>query len=140
MDALEKTYARLKTLGYRLTDQRKEILKVLGQAPGPLTAQEVQTLVSQQLPQVSLDTVYRNLALLGELGIVQQGYLGDRVARFALQTGQEHHHHLVCVRCGQFRQVDLCPMEELAARLKEEWDFYVTGHSFQVYGFCKECR
>ncbi|MCK9221035.1 MAG: transcriptional repressor [Limnochordia bacterium] len=140
VDVLDSVFSKLKSMGYRITNQRKYILEVLAKTKGKLTAQEVHERVSAYLPQVSLDTVYRNLTLLGELGIVDQMYLGDKVARFVLQSSKEHHHHLVCVRCGRFCCVDICPMEDLIAKVAKEQGFEVTGHSFEVYGVCADCR
>lgn len=128
----------LEQQGLRLTRQRRELLEVLRQSPGMLTAEELHRRVAESQPAVSLSTIYRNLDILTEAGLVCKVELGDGFARYELRRTEGHHHHLVCVRCGRSESIH-CPVsgieETFGARR-----FQVTGHRFVVYGYCPECR
>ncbi|MBO8128072.1 MAG: transcriptional repressor [Peptococcaceae bacterium] len=130
---------KLKNKGFKLTPQRELIIQTLLQKDRPCTAQEVFSAVSAKHPNISFDTVYRNLNLLNELGIVNLINLKTRFsARFEI-TG-DHHHHLVCLGCGTAYPLPFCPFKNMADHLAEEMDFSVIDHAFEVYGYCKECQ
>lgn len=126
--------------GLRVTPQRREILRLLLESNRHLTAQECFEKLRPSFPDLSLDTVYRTLRTLTVLGIACQSHLQTpHVSRFGLAAG-EHHHHLVCIDCGDTFDLDVCPVspgiQETAARL----GFQVAGHALEIYGYCKACH
>ena len=134
----------LKRVGVRLTPQRQEILQVRwerAQAGGqPVNAEEVMKRVRERYPGVSLDTVYRTLATFTRKGIVNELQFKDQSRRYELVIQGEHHHHLVCLRCGFVREIAYCP-EDIIKRVRESHtDFKIEEHSFTIYGYCAECR
>ncbi len=135
---------RLKNAGVRLTPQRQEVLQALldGVSDGcrPQSAEEILRSVRQRYPGVSPDTVYRTLAIFQKLGLVREVNFRDGCRRYELVIGEEHHHHLVCLGCGHYRELPFCPAECLV-RVKEYCpDFEIEDHSFTVYGYCEKCR
>lgn len=132
---------RLKQYGLKLTPQRLEILRIVMEAERALTAQEVVQAVRAAHPHVSLDTVYRNLALLTRVGLVNQVNLQNRDStRFEFQGEGEHHHHFICLECGKTFCVESCPTPMIDARPPEDPGFKVVGHAFEMYGFCTACQ
>lgn len=123
--------------GFKLTRQRRELLQVLEESPGMLTAEDLHKRVLDHQPGVSLSTIYRNLELLVEEELACKVDLGDGQARYEARRHHEHHHHLVCLECGKSEHLD-CPMPELEKALGRR-GFRVTGHRFVVYGYCQEC-
>src|SRR5690554_4040702 len=96
-DRLGEIMARLRAAGLRGTPQRRAIVQVLLDSPRHLTAQEVYDQVRGSFPELSLDTVYRTLRTLAQLGIACQSHLQTRHAnRFSLAMADDHHHHLIC--------------------------------------------
>ena len=85
---------------YRLTKQRAAILRALDGA-AHLSAETILERVREELPGVSLGTIYRTLDILRELGLVQVFSHAGSAARF--EAAIEKHHHLLCTKC---RQVD----------------------------------
>jgi len=131
----------LKERGYRRTPQRECIVGILWESDTPLSAREVHERVRGVFPHVSLDTVYRNLELLREAGLVSQINLQSREsARFELLRGGEHHHHLVCLECGETVCLPECPVDLEALERQCAGEFVVTNHAFELYGYCKSCR
>jgi len=141
VDSVQGVLELLRERGYRRTPQRECIVEILWESDSPLTAREVHQRVRQAFPHVSLDTVYRNLELLREAGLVSQINLQSREsARFELLRDGAHHHHLVCLACGDSFCLPVCPVDlEELERCHEE-DFVVVSHAFELYGYCKSCR
>lgn len=124
----------------KLTPQRLEILRVLIQARKPMTAQQIHELVRASLERISLDTIYRNLFFLTEKGLVSQINLQNkRKARFEFQ-GSGHHHHAVCVECGNIFCIDDCVIPPRIEAPTEDPGFKIAGHAFEVYGICSDCQ
>ena len=66
----------------RNTPQRKVILEELQKAASHPTAAELYEIVRRRLPRISLGTVYRNLELLSESGLIRKLSMGSAEARF----------------------------------------------------------
>lgn len=127
----------LKKTGYKLTAPRKEILNIL--TSNPLSAQEVAVVLKEKGFNTDLVTIYRTLELLNDLGIVRKIQFEDKIARFELTVGQEHHHHLVCIKCGIIEDIVL-DEEAVTRQIEEESEFKVQRHALEFFGFCKSCQ
>ncbi len=129
----------LKNKGYKVTSQRRAILRVLDGENRRLTAREIHAMMRDIQPRVSLDTIYRNLRLLVGIGILHQISLSSG-AVFELNGDiRHHHHHLVCVECEKAVCVSYCPAtREYSERAAEE-GFTLLGHSFELFGRCADC-
>lgn len=130
---------RLKVNGYKLTPQRKQILETLLSLGARASARDVHRMIRQKTPSVSLDTVYRNLRLLVEIGLVHQISVQSG-AVFELADEQRHHHHLVCVDCEKIICIPYCPESQSYKCHAEAAGFSVLGHTFEIYGRCAKCR
>ena len=51
-----------------------------------------------------------------------------------------HHHHLICLECGQTQCVEICPINKEVIGVLEDNQFEMSGHTFEIYGHCKSCR
>lgn len=131
--------AQLKEKGYKLTSQRRSILEAINRLGQRASARDIHNILRRKNPAISLDTVYRNLRLLAEIGIVHQISLPSG-AVFELTDDGRHHHHLICVDCEKVVCIPYCP--ESCAYIEQAADagFDVLGHMFEVYGRCSDCR
>jgi len=129
----------LKKKGYKLTSQRQKIIEVLRQAEQRLTTREIHQAICQTLPGVSLDTVYRNLHLLCEVGLVHQILLPSG-AVYELTGSLRHHHHLICVDCEKVVCIPYCPDLKVCSEQVERQGFDLLGHTFALHGRCPDCR
>ncbi len=126
----------LKTKGFKHTDKREDILELFDKKGGYLSAKDIQAALKDDYPGISFDTIYRNLSLFKDLMILEETELdGERLFQF--YCTEHHHHHMICLRCGKTWTIEICPMHDLAA---VDPDFKVTGHKFEVYGYCKACQ
>jgi len=132
---------QIRSNGYKITPQRQEILKVFLGNKLPLSAEEVHRKVVERCPNISLDTVYRNLIVLFDLGIISKlDFVLEGKGRYELNLGK-HHHHLVCLKCGVTEAIDFCPFKSLdRERIEEEKNFEIKKHSFELFGYCELCR
>jgi Fur family zinc uptake transcriptional regulator len=126
--------------GHKLTPQRMEILRVLINARASISAQAVLERVKETYPYISLDTVYRNLAMLTNTGLVNQINLQPKgIALFEFQ-GEAHHHHAICLQCGKSLCVDACPLPAVIPLPEADQQFRVVSHAFEIYGYCSVCQ
>lgn len=129
----------LKARGQKMTPQRREILTVVRASRHALTARDVHNRVKVGFPSLSLDTVYRNLLLLTESGLVAQINLQNKAsARFEFQ-GKSHHHHAICLECGASFCIDKCIIPATIPAPSEDRGFRIVSHAFEVYGVCSKC-
>jgi Fur family zinc uptake transcriptional regulator len=134
---VETALARIKNRGYKYTGKRETMVRMFASEKRYMSAREVMEHMQEAYPGLSLDTVYRNLTLFEYLGILESTELhGEKQYRFSC-PGSEHHHHMICTRCGATQKIDVCPMADVAG--KPDDGFTITGHKFEIYGVCRDC-
>ncbi len=138
MKDLCRLEAMLKDKGYKLTEQRRLIIEVFNDSPGHYTAQEIFDLVKEKSKSINFSTIYRNLELLSILGIINKLYIESGINHYEL-CGQVHHHHIICKRCGETREIDICPCEVIGEEQLKSMGFKITDHKFEIYGYCSKC-
>src|SRR4029453_19260076 len=136
----ERAEAELRGRGFRLTAPRHAVLEVLRGIKTHPTAEEVHRLVIRRAPRVSLGTVYRNLRVLVDAGLL--GELPGPRARFDANT--RAHHHFTCLRCGRIADVE-APVTEphsraLSKRVAARTGLTITHHRIDFFGRCRKCQ
>ena len=123
----------------RLTPQRRAILSVLEEAAGPLTAREVLDQAGRDADSLGLATVYRNLNLLEDAGLIVAVHLPNDPTRYE-PAGARHHHHFRCESCDLvFEVAGSCPVSPLEGSTLPG-GFRVRRHELTFYGMCRDCR
>ena len=136
---MQQIVDRLRQHGYKMTPQRREIIRVLLDSEEHLKAKDVYARVKPIFPEISLDTVYRTLRMLVIAGIACQTNLRTpESSEFAIE-GSDHHHHLVCVQCGKTFQLHDCPVTRFLQHIEQHYSFRVESHALEVYGRCASC-
>ena len=124
----------------RQTAARRELLALFQRAPEPLSVAAILRELKKKKLAVNKTTVYRQLSALVADGIVHEVRLDKRGTRFEYTAPDDHHHHLVCLRCGNIEDVsfpdDLKRQEATIARQKK---FKVIRHSLEFFGYCFRC-
>lgn len=126
----------LKDKGYKTTGRRKDILTFFMEADGYRTAKELIAYMEKKHAAVSFDTIYRNLHLFHEMGILEFTEL-DGEKHFQITCAHHHHHHFICRCCGKTKEVDICPMKEISNLLP---GCTIENHKFEIYGICPQCK
>jgi Fur family ferric uptake transcriptional regulator len=131
------TYASLLRLhGLKATPQRLTVLSLLAKAKKPVSIAELQKKAS------SLDnvTLYRSLETLVENSLARPVDLRHGHTDYELTTDREHHHHIVCEKCGAIEDFEWCPEPALEKKILKNTSFAkLTDHSVEFFGLCKKC-
>ena len=133
-----KTYLRRK--GLNITQQREEIAETFLKADRHTSAEELYHQIHEKYPEVGLSTVYRTLKLLVEAGLASRREFGDGITRYEPRSGESHHDHLICERCGAIIEFENKKIEALQREVAELNGFRVTRHRLEIYGYCEKCR
>ncbi|MBQ7453825.1 MAG: transcriptional repressor [Selenomonadaceae bacterium] len=136
---------KLSERGYKMTPQRKEILKIFVEHPDShhMSAEDVYGILRENESEIGLATVYRALDLLSELGILVQVDFGDGCARYELNTADpkvHHHHHLICLKCKKIIEFEEDLLDDLEETIADESGFQILNHEVKFFGYCKECQ
>lgn len=123
--------------GMRLTTQRQIILEELGKVKSHPTANEVYDMVRKRLPRIGLGTVYRNLELMAESGVILKLEVGGTQKRFDATT--EVHYHIRCLDCGKVDDIELPVQDNINAIAAQACDYAILGHHIEFSGKCSDC-
>ncbi len=127
----------LKQTGVRMTPQRQAILEFLAESRSHPTADEIFKSLEGKFPNMSVATVYNNLRVFKESGLVNELTYGDSSSRFDFAS--DEHYHIMCQECGMivdFKYPGIDAVENVAARLS---GFEVSTHRLEIYGVCPKC-
>ena len=122
----------------RLTTQRQIILEELSKVKTHPTASELYDMVRKRLPRIGLGTVYRNLELMAENGMVLKLEVGGTQKRFDATT--QTHYHIRCTDCGKVDDIDTPVMEDLVREAANATAYEVLGHHIEFSGRCLACQ
>lgn len=129
---------KLKSMGYKLTGQRRLIIEVFEDKPLHYTAQEVFEKARQKNSSINFSTIYRNLELLCRLNVINKLNIISGINHFELKDAN-HNHYIICLGCGDMKKVDICPYNKLNKSKLDELGFVPIEHKFEIYGYCKKC-
>ena len=117
--------------------QRECILKNMQSRRDHPTADMVYESVQVEEPNISLGTVYRNLAFLAENGQILKISTGIGPDHFDGFT--EAHNHFVCRKCGRVLDLDYVADEKIIAEASKNFNGEIKGYDLQFYGTCEDC-
>lgn len=124
----------------RMTRQRAAVAATLQDVPEFRSAQQLHEVLRSQGETVGLATVYRTLQALADAGDVDVLRTDDGEQLYRWCARREHHHHLVCRRCGRTVEIDGPPVEAWAQMVGEDHGFSDVGHTIELWGVCSTCR
>jgi Fur family transcriptional regulator, ferric uptake regulator len=119
----------------RNTKQKEAIRRALSTADRPLSPDEILLLAQSEVENMSLGTVYRNIAAMTAEAYLTTVELPGEAPRYEV-AGKEHHHHFHCKTCGKVFELKGCDLK-LKPRLPR--GFRVFGHEYSFFGLCADC-
>jgi Fur family ferric uptake transcriptional regulator len=138
-DRVEAIISKIRDGGGRATQTRRATIGVLlnsGQAH--LSAEDIVSQVKLQHPDVAESTIYRTLATLEELGVVEHVHLGHGPSTYHLT--EDGHEHLLCECCGKVIEVPEATFAPLAEQLVSTYGFHIHPRHFAIMGVCRRCQ
>ena len=121
----------------RLTSQRQVILEELTKVKSHPTANEMYDMVRKRLPRIGLGTVYRNLDLLAELGIIRKLEVGGEQKRF--DGDITPHYHICCIKCNRVDDIFIKMDRGLEKSAASCCNYKILDHHVQFSGICNKC-
>lgn len=125
--------------GLKITKQRVAITDIIYNSDVRLTASDIYCLLKDSGNDFGIATVYRTLSQLVCAGAVTKCEMPDDESVYYSAVKPGHHHCLVCTKCRREINIDICPIDEVSEKIAKSNGFCVTGHSFEVFGICREC-
>lgn len=136
---LENWKSTLHQKGYRVTQPRLQVMRILTDSETPLTPQDIYHLTLELDSPPGIASVYRTLETLDGLGLIQQIHQpGGCHAIYPAIEG--HKHLLICTSCGQMRVVE--GNERISVyinRVEGETGYQIEEHWLQLFGICRAC-
>jgi Fur family ferric uptake transcriptional regulator len=122
----------------RMTSQRELVLKYVQNNYTHPTADEIYKHLKKKLPRTSKKTVYNNLKVLSDMGMIREiSSMG--VKRY--EPAMKSHHHLICQVCDRVLDIEEEKLTKLATKFaKSLKDFEVSSTTTHFYGVCKDCK
>jgi len=116
--------------------QRKLIIDELKKLKSHLTADELYNILRKKMPKISMGTVYRNLEIMSEAGIIKKLEHSTQ-KRFDGDTTP--HYHFRCKNCGHVYDIDFFESEKINKVINSEKEHNITGFNLEFEGICKNC-
>ena len=148
MPSPHKWRHRLRANVSRWTVPREIILDLLSRTSKHMSAKEIYASLYRMYPGAGLTTVYRTLDLLVRMGLINKRTFGDGPSRYEFKSEKknEHHHHLLCTKCGRiidysdFIDEELKLVRKTEETLAKKHNFKVLDHNIEFYGLCEKCQ
>ncbi len=102
------------------------------------TAESIHESLQASDPGLSLSTVYRNLTVLQEAGVITHAHFGSGPPVYHL-AGTSPHIHLSCLDCGSVTSVETSAADGFAEAVDAESGFRIDPTHSAVYGLCATC-
>lgn len=127
--------------GYRVSAPRAAVVSALDELGCSVTAQEISDRLRERGDSVGVASIYRALQLLDDMRLVRRVDVAEPVARYEpVHPDGEHHHHLVCERCGRTKAFEDPELEQVIERLAGRVEYSVGTHDVTLRGMCPACR
>jgi Fur family transcriptional regulator, peroxide stress response regulator len=133
----EEAVGKLKMSGVRMTPQRHAILTYMLDTMMHPTADDIYRALEGRFPSMSVATVYNNLRVFIEAGLVRELTYGDASSRY--DADMSEHYHAICDICGKIVDFEYPALHEAEKVAQEQTGLKVRGHRMEVHGLCQDC-
>jgi len=128
----------LKKKELRWTCERLALFRALRSIKGHFTSDALVYRLQKKPYKVSRDTVFRNIPVLVQSGLIRQIYRKGRDTTY--EVGGRHHDHLMCTRCGSITEFSDATIERAQEEVAKRLGFNLESHCHELFGVCAKCR
>lgn len=139
-EAIETFRRYLETRGLRLTRDRRTIIAEVFATHDHFSMDDLFVALRLKGERLSKTTLYRNLPLLEESGLVRRVSDDSPNGRFEHVLGHPHHDHLICLRCGRQIEFSSDRIEKAQDEVCRQFGFEPVRHRLGIWGYCRDCR
>lgn len=118
--------------------QRDAIIRYIQPRHDHPTAEQVYNAIKKEFPNISLGTVYRNLSLLVEIGMIQKISCGDVSEHF--DGNPNPHNHFICTKCNCVQDLEMESLDFVNVLAGSHFNGSIEGHKIYFYGKCENCN
>jgi Fur family transcriptional regulator, ferric uptake regulator len=137
---VEHALAALGDAGYQRGGARLAVIELLARQDCAVTAIEIDDRLRATGHAIGRASVYRTLDQLEELKLVHRLDMGRGMASYErVEPSGEHHHHVVCEKCGRVEPFEDRGLERAIGRLERRVGFAVSEHEVVLRGRCPRC-
>lgn len=122
---------------YRKSRQRQKIYDLIKKMKNHPTAIWIYNSLKNEIPSLSLGTVYRNLNILLEQGLIHKVSFDGSCDRFDAMT--ESHNHLICEKCGAIDDIFMSCTADIYKEALKSKKFNINRHRMDFFGVCQKC-
>jgi Fe2+ or Zn2+ uptake regulation protein len=124
--------------GLAATHQRHVVYDAVVASHGNRSPEQIYTAVRKRIPSISLATIYNNLRLFVDHGLLRE--VTPHAPTLRVDGNLEPHHHLVCSRCKSVQDIEgeFVDFKRLSRQLPDGFD--LTQPLVEVFGLCRRCR
>jgi len=122
----------------RLSAARRSVIEALFASEEPVSAEEIAGGLGGRLPKSDLTSVYRNLEVLEELGLVRHVHLGHAPGLYTL-AGRSEQEYVVCERCAKHITLPAERLQRAREAIRRATVFEVRFTHFPIVGLCPDC-
>lgn len=120
----------------KLTGPRSAVARVIAERLGHFTAADVLTDARRRGLRLGRATVFRNLELFAELGALERLDLPSGEHAYVVCEPEQHHHHVVCRRCGRSAEVEDTGLQSVVAEIARRSGYAIDTHRLELFGLC----
>jgi Fur family transcriptional regulator, peroxide stress response regulator len=124
--------------GLAVTHQRQVVYEAVIASHGHHSPEQIYETVRKRIPSISLATVYNNLRLFVERGLLRE--VSPHSSTLRVDGNLKPHHHLVCTRCKSVQDIEgeFFDFKRIARQIPAGFD--LTQPVVEVFGLCRNCR
>ena len=123
----------------KLTKGRDEILNEILSTKGHFEPEELFVKLKSKGSKVSRASVYRTIPLLVESGFIEKVEKIDRHAHYEKVSGNSHHDHMICIKCGRVIEFFSPTLEMMQDEVCQKEKFRGVRHTLEIFGYCEKC-
>ena len=138
--ALESPLVALERAGYRLTVPRRAVADLIARRQGHFTAADLVDDATERTPGIGRATIFRTLEVLEDVGAIERIDLPSGEHAYIACDPGDHHHHVVCDRCGRAADVTDAGLAGVVSRIAIESGYRIDVHRLELFGLCPTCR
>jgi Fur family ferric uptake transcriptional regulator len=136
---LPTALSTLREHGLRASSARRLVIEALLVADGPMSAEQIADGIGGRVPSSDIASVYRNLEVMEEIGLVRHVHLGHGPGLYALAVGGERE-YLTCERCADFLPVTPGELDEVREAIESRFGYRARFTHFPIVGLCASCQ